>query len=256
MVAGGRERRVDRRTGPVRHRVRDVRRGGGADRESRPPEHDRAHAPAGASFADGVLVHVRRGHHVRDRPGETGRWLVAFGLLEQLRVAVRDPPRRSSSCRCSSPMAGSPRRDGARSSGSSWGSWCSSRIDLTLGQPTLTGSTDAIAIANPLVRGRRRATPVAGSADRRLASRASSPRRSCRSSSGSGVRPASERLQIKWVVFGLLVALVGIIATELHHPRRRSLTAIVGGGRVPAVPALDRGRRSAVPSLRPGRRRP
>jgi signal transduction histidine kinase len=100
-------------------------------------------------------------------------------------------------------------------------------LDLTLGQRTLTGSGDA-EIANPLyvdAIGRLpKLDPVIavlfpGIFGASVASLILRFRRS------TGV----ERQQIKWVVFGLVVSLVGIISTSFHG-EETILTAVIGGG--------------------------
>ena len=71
------------------------------------------------SFMSGEIVTyaVERGH--------SGWWLVGFALLNNYGWLFGISPR-SSSCRCFSPMAGCRHPDGARSSGSSSYSSCSS----------------------------------------------------------------------------------------------------------------------------------
>ncbi len=101
-------------------------------------------------------------------------------------------------------------------------------IDLTLGQPTLTGSTDAVAIANPLYVDAIGQLPSLDPLMAALfpgifiASVVSLILRFRRSA-------GAERLQIKWVVFGLLVAVVGIVATSFTS-QETVLTSIVSGG--------------------------
>ncbi len=100
-------------------------------------------------------------------------------------------------------------------------------FDLSLGQKTLTGSTEAIAVANPLYVAAVGRLPTldpviavlfpgifAGS----VVSLILRFRRS------TGV----ERQQIKWVVFGLGVALVGITATTFNN-QETIVTALIGG---------------------------
>ncbi len=101
-------------------------------------------------------------------------------------------------------------------------------IDLTLGQPTLTGSTDATSIANPLYVDAVGQLPSLDPVMAVLfpgifiASVVSLILRFRRST-------GAERLQIKWVVFGLLVAVVGIVATSFTS-EETVLTSIVSGG--------------------------
>jgi signal transduction histidine kinase len=101
-------------------------------------------------------------------------------------------------------------------------------IDLTLGQPTLTGSTDAASIANPLYVDAVGQLPSLDPVMAALfpgifiASVVSLILRFRRSD-------GAERLQIKWVVFGLLVAVVGILATSFTS-QETVLTSIVSGG--------------------------
>jgi signal transduction histidine kinase len=100
-------------------------------------------------------------------------------------------------------------------------------LDLALGQKTLTGSTEAIGVANPLYVAAVGRLPTldpviavlfpgvfAGS----VVSLVLRFRRS------TGV----ERQQIKWVVFGLGVALVGITATTFNN-QETIVTALIGG---------------------------
>ncbi|MEO8422886.1 MAG: histidine kinase [Actinomycetota bacterium] len=101
-------------------------------------------------------------------------------------------------------------------------------VDLTLGQRTLTGSNEAIGIANPLyvdALGRLpRLDPVIavlfpGIFGASVVSLILRFRRS------AGV----ERQQIKWVVFGLVLALVGFTAT-IFSSEETLLAAVVGAG--------------------------
>ncbi len=101
-------------------------------------------------------------------------------------------------------------------------------IDLTLGEPTLTGSTEAASIANPLYVDAIGQLPSLDAVMAVLfpgifiASVVSLILRFRRSA-------GAERLQIKWVVFGLLVAVVGIVATSFTS-EETILTSIVSGG--------------------------
>jgi signal transduction histidine kinase len=99
-------------------------------------------------------------------------------------------------------------------------------ISLTLGEPTLTGSSD-LGVANPLYIDAIGRLPnldpfiailFPGIFAASVVSLILRFRRS------RGV----ERLQIKWVVFGLVVALVGITATSFTSTET-TLTAVVGG---------------------------
>ena len=100
-------------------------------------------------------------------------------------------------------------------------------LDLALGQKTLTGSTEAIGVANPLYVEAVGRLPTLDPVIAVLypgifaASVVSLVLRFRRS---TGV----ERQQIKWVVFGLGVALVGITATTFNN-QETILTALVGG---------------------------
>jgi hypothetical protein len=100
-------------------------------------------------------------------------------------------------------------------------------LDLALGQKTLTGSTEAIGVANPLYIEAVGRLPTLDPVIAVLypgifaASVVSLVLRFRRS---TGV----ERQQIKWVVFGLVVALVGITATTFNN-QETILTALVGG---------------------------
>ncbi len=101
-------------------------------------------------------------------------------------------------------------------------------ISLLFGQETLTGSSDVLTVANPLyigaIGGLPRLDPVIGLAfpvffGAGVVSLILRFRRS------TGV----ERQQIKWVVFGLVVALVGILATSFSN-ENTTLSAVIGGG--------------------------
>jgi signal transduction histidine kinase len=99
--------------------------------------------------------------------------------------------------------------------------------DLALGQRTLTGSSESIAIANPLYVAAVGKLPTLDPVIAILfpgifaASVVSLILRFRRS---TGV----ERQQIKWVVFGLGVALVGITATTFNN-QETIVTALIGG---------------------------
>jgi signal transduction histidine kinase len=101
-------------------------------------------------------------------------------------------------------------------------------VDLTLGQKTLTGSTDASGIANPFyveAFGRLpKLDPVIAVLFPAIFG-ASVVSLILRFRRATGV----ERQQIKWVVFGLVVALVGIVATSFST-EETFLTALIGGG--------------------------
>ncbi len=125
-------------------------------------------------------------------------------------------------------------------------------IDLALGQKSLSGSMESITIANPLYIAAVGKFPsldpliavfFAGIFAASVVSLILRFRRS------TGV----ERQQIKWVVFGFGVALVGITATTFNN-QETIVTALDRWRRVPAAAALHRYRDPALPSLRPGRR--
>jgi len=100
-------------------------------------------------------------------------------------------------------------------------------LDLTLGQRTLTGSSDTASIANPLYVDAVGRLPsldplIAILFPLIFATSVVSLILRFRRSTGA------ERLQIKWVVFGLLVALVGIVGTSFSS-EDSLLSAVVGG---------------------------
>jgi hypothetical protein len=101
-------------------------------------------------------------------------------------------------------------------------------LDFILGQRTLTGSNQAVGIANPLYVAAVGRLPKLDPAIAVLfpaifgTSVASLILRFRRA---TGV----ERQQIKWVAFGLVVALVGILSTTFSSDQT-ILTALVGGG--------------------------
>ena len=110
---------------------------------------------------------------------------------QQLRLVVRDPPGGLPDCRCCSRMGTSHRRGGGRSCGSSWTFVVLLGLDLALGSEDADGLGRIGLDREPVLHRRRRAAPDARPADRHLPSRRSSRHPSCRSSFGSGVRPAS-----------------------------------------------------------------
>jgi signal transduction histidine kinase len=101
-------------------------------------------------------------------------------------------------------------------------------IDLTLGQRTLTGSTDAAAIANPLFVEAVGRLPTLDTLIAILFPgifAVSIVSLVLRFRRAEGV----ERQQIKWVVFGFAVALAGIVATSSSGDEDTILSAVVGG---------------------------
>jgi signal transduction histidine kinase len=100
-------------------------------------------------------------------------------------------------------------------------------LDLTLGQQTLTGSSDTASVANPLYVDAVGSLPTLDPLIAILfplifATSVVSLILRFRRSTGA------ERLQIKWVVFGLLVALVGIVGTSFSS-EESILSAVIGG---------------------------